>query len=296
MLADYVEQFKRFRVFKARGVEKVHKPCMLLAVIDLGERGALTDNRVRYEETLDGFREYAEALRPDEGLEPHFPFYHLRTSAFWSPDPDDTVVPRHSAMMGRSAVLDAELRRLICKDADARFELRQALIERWFPNEHAVVHEVIERRRLANQYESGLRAADEPLSAEDVPDSARSRTFRRLVLEAYDYRCAATGWRILLPGPRAIVEAAHLVPWADSHDDRPSNGIALTPTYHRALDWHLIAPGPDLRWHVSDALDERIPDNQALLALAGKSVIHGERHRPAREALEWRYAHLLNGG
>ena len=82
MLAEYVEQFKRFKVFKAGGVEKVHKPCMLLAVIDLAERGALTENKVRYEDTLDGFRDYAEALRPNEGLEPHFPFYHLRTSAY----------------------------------------------------------------------------------------------------------------------------------------------------------------------------------------------------------------------
>ena len=65
VLAEYVEQFKRFKVFKAGGVEKVHKPCMLLAVSDLAERGALAENKVRYEDTLDGFREYAEALRPN---------------------------------------------------------------------------------------------------------------------------------------------------------------------------------------------------------------------------------------
>ena len=41
---------------------------MLLTVIDLAERGALADNRIRYEDTLEGFAEYAEAVRPDSRL------------------------------------------------------------------------------------------------------------------------------------------------------------------------------------------------------------------------------------
>ena len=237
-----------------------------------------------------GFRAYAEAVRPNSHLDPFFPFEHLRTSPFWFGDRDDPIRPSHGRMLGRSASLEPELHRLICSDARARFELRQALIERWFPEEHATVQDLIKQRRFPNEYEKDLREAEAPIEADTgVTKAARSGTFRRLVLEAYDYRCAATGWRVLLPGPRALVEAAHLIPWGESHDDRPSNGIALTPTYHRALDWHLIAPGPDMKWRVSKALDKRIPDNQGFLALAGEDVIfHGERHRPFREALEWR--------
>ena len=68
MLADYVQQFKAFNVTR-RGGLKVHKPLMLLTVIDLAERGALADNRIRYEDTLEGFAEYAEAVRPDSRLD-----------------------------------------------------------------------------------------------------------------------------------------------------------------------------------------------------------------------------------
>lgn len=296
VLADFIGQFKKLRVNKAPGSEMVHKPCMLLAVIDLAERGALNDNRIRYEDTLEGFRAYAEAVRPNSRLDPFFPFEHLRTSPFWFGDRDDPIRPSHGRMLGRSAALEPELHRLICSDARARFELRQALIERWFPEEHVTVQDLIKQRRSPNEYEKDLREAEGPIEADTgVTKAARSGTFRRLVLEAYDYRCAATGWRVLLPGPRALVEAAHLIPWGESHDDRPSNGIALTPTYHRALDWHLIAPGPDMKWRVSKALDKRIPDNQGFLALAGEDVIfHGERHWPSREALEWRASHLLH--
>ena len=198
-------------------------------------------------------------------------------------------------MLGRSAALVPELHRLICSDAGARFELRRALIERWFPEEHAAVQDLIKERQSQNRYERNLREADGPVEADmGVTSVTRSNTFRRLVLQAYDYRCPATGWRVLLPGSRALVEAAHIIPWGESPDDRPSNGIALTPTYHRALDWHLIAPGPDMKWRVSKALDRRIPDNQGFLALAGQDVIfEGVRHKPLRQALAWRVRHLL---
>jgi putative restriction endonuclease len=56
-------------------------------------------------------------------------------------------------------------------------------------------------------------------------------------------------------------------------DDDPRNGIALTPDMHWAMDKHLIAPGPDLKWHVSRALDDRVPDFERFVRLIGKPVL-----------------------
>jgi len=64
--------------------------------------------------------------------------------------------------------------------------------------------------------------------------------------------------------------SAHLHPFAEAGDDDPRNGIALTPDMHCAMDRHLIAPGPDLRWHVSARLDRRIPDLRALAWRVGQ--------------------------
>ena len=100
---------------------------------------------------------------------------------------------------------------------------------------------------------------------------SRTAAFRRIVLEAYDYRCAATGWRVLIPGGTTLIEAAHIVPFADSFDDNPRNGMALTPTFHDALDRNLIAPGPDMKWHVSPVFDKRIPDFKAFVELDGSA-------------------------
>lgn len=118
--------------------------------------------------------------------------------------------------------------------------------------------------------------------------------FRRVVTEAYDYRCAASGWRIILPGDTVMVEAAHLIPFSVSQDDDPRNGIALSPSYHWALDQRILAPGPDYRWHVSKILDERFADNEPLLSLEGGKIIlpRDKRLWPREESLEWRQKQL----
>ncbi len=136
-----------------------------------------------------------------------------------------------------------------------------------------------------------------PLLEAPCLDKARASGFRRTVVEAYDFRCAASGWRILLPDGQIMVEAAHLIPFSVSWDDDPRNGIALTPSYHWALDRNLIAPGLDLRWHVSTLLDPRLRDNHVLLELEGKDVLlpRNARYQPCTDALEFRIRQLREG-
>lgn len=61
--------------------------------------------------------------------------------------------------------------------------------------------------------------------------AARDAAFRRLLVEGYDYRCAPSGWRFILDG-WSLVEAAHIVPFSESYDERPSNGAVLTSSFH----------------------------------------------------------------
>lgn len=64
---------------------------------------------------------------------------------------------------------------------------------------------------------------------------ARSAFFRQQVLCAYDNRCSVT--RIQL----RLVDSAHILPvHAEETTDDVRNGIALSPTYHRAFDGGLI--------------------------------------------------------
>lgn len=70
---------------------------------------------------------------------------------------------------------------------------------------------------------------------QEVCRLSRAVNFRRLVLQAYDHRCAASGIQLRL------VDAAHILPvGAPGSTDEITNGIALAPTYHRAFDRGLV--------------------------------------------------------
>lgn len=64
---------------------------------------------------------------------------------------------------------------------------------------------------------------------------SRDSDFRRKVTVAYDKRCAVTRMQLRL------IDAAHILPVeAEGGNDEVTNGICLSPTYHRAYDRRLI--------------------------------------------------------
>ena len=78
-------------------------------------------------------------------------------------------------------------------------------------------------------------AADRKQIVQNVRRYSRDANFRKLVINAYDARCAVT--RIQL----RLVDAAHILPVpSEESSDRVSNGLALSPTFHRAYDNCLI--------------------------------------------------------
>lgn len=149
------------------------------------------------------------------------------------------------------AMVDPELFALL-QDAQARATLRRALLEKWFlPAQIQSLLSVMTEERDVESYAELIKANAEGYSVQEAPLDlslkARDEGFRRCVRDAYDNRCAASGWRIVLATGRSAVEAAHLIPWEVSRDDDPRNGIALTRTYHWLMDQNVIAPGLDLK-------------------------------------------------
>ena len=73
---------------------------------------------------------------------------------------------------------------------------------------------------------------DRKLVVRETARWSRSSSFRKQVLSAYDNRCAVTRRKLNL------VDAAHILPVeaGDRSIDHVRNGIALSPTYHRAFD------------------------------------------------------------
>lgn len=84
----------------------------------------------------------------------------------------------------------------------------------------------------------------------------RDRVFRRLVLDAYDCRCAISGLKFINGGGRAEVEAAHIKPVERDGPDSINNGIALSGTAHWMFDRGLISLSDNLDVLVSRQVND----------------------------------------
>jgi len=89
-----------------------------------------------------------------------------------------------------------------------------------------------------------------------VSRPVRDRAFRRLVLRAYDERCAFTGLKFINGGGRAEVDAAHIRPVEHNGPDTVLNGIALSGTAHWMFDRGLISLSNDFEILVSRQVND----------------------------------------
>jgi putative restriction endonuclease len=115
----------------------------------------------------------------------------------------------------------------------------------------------------------------------------RDRVFRRIVLQAYDQRCAITGLKLINGGGRAEVEAAHIRPVEANGPDTLTNGLALSGTMHWMFDRGLIGLSDDLDILVSRQVND--PDGvRALFNRTGKAIVpRRPSQRPHPRFLEW---------
>jgi putative restriction endonuclease len=83
-----------------------------------------------------------------------------------------------------------------------------------------------------------------------------------------------------------LIDACHIVPWADSFDDTISNGLALCPNLHRAFDRGLVSVAADYAVLISPHVQEN-DSSHAIRPLAGRRLLlpAERRHWPAPDDL-----------
>jgi len=133
------------------------------------------------------------------------------------------------------------------------------------------------------------------LAADSYKPAARDQGFRRLVIKAYDHRCALCGVRIITPEQFTVVDAAHIIPWCKSKNDDIRNGMALCKLCHWAFDNGMMGVSENHHIITSRHIGSHTNAPGFLLTLSGRSIIPPpERdHWPAQQYLaehrrEWR--------
>ncbi len=98
---------------------------------------------------------------------------------------------------------------------------------------------------------------ERPIIERLIAKPERKAFFRRAVLQAYEERCAVTGWKLINGGGRAEAEAAHIKPVEHGGPDSIQNGIALSGTAHWMFDRGLIGFSDELDILVSRQVNDR---------------------------------------
>jgi putative restriction endonuclease len=117
-------------------------------------------------------------------------------------------------------------------------------------------------------------------------------TFRRLVLSAYDNRCAITGERTV-----PVLQASHIRDFADVREHEVANGIALRADIHTLFDRGYVTVSPDHKFLVSDALREDFSNGRIYYELNGREIRlpSDPSEQPRTDALDWHRQERFKG-
>lgn len=125
--------------------------------------------------------------------------------------------------------------------------------------------------------------------------TVRDRVFRTRVLNAYDRRCAFTGFQFINGGGRAEVEAAHIKSVGAKRPDVVQNGLALSGTVHWMFDRGLLTVADDARLLLSNHIND-VDGVRKILNGSGQAQFpENPRDQPDPQFLAWHREQCFKG-
>jgi len=117
-------------------------------------------------------------------------------------------------------------------------------------------------------------------------------SFRVLVTDAYERRCAMTNERTL-----PALDAAHIKPFAESGGHRVENGLLLRRDLHALFDRGYITVTPNLNVEVSKRIREEFENGRDYYRMHGGQIRLPAKpfHRPSVGCLQWHNENVFRG-
>jgi len=323
MLEKYLKTFANLRSDKNRNRYPAatchrapHKPILLLSVMDLIEQGVISENFVEPSfELVETFNTYISMALPTgwkTSMAHPFPrlqrdgFWHRITNPGYDPDHDYNVTSISKLNeIYAGARMDDELFHLML-NPEMRKRLRTVLIGTYFsPELRPALLEQASVNIAAYKYSKELIKSfkQQPLWGKEPEESEkikkiRDQGFRKAIVYLYEHRCALCGIRMLTPEGHTVVEAAHIKPWHKSHDDRPTNGLALCRLCHWSFDEGLMGVGKDYEVLVSKRVRTEQNFLGHILTLIDRPIFKPIKqiYWPDRDNLGWHRKKRFNLG
>ncbi|MFC1524030.1 HNH endonuclease [Thermodesulfobacteriota bacterium] len=280
-----------------------HKPFLLLAVLDLIDQGLITREFIEPSfELAETFQAYWQRIMPPgkTGIMA-YPFFHLSGEPFWKLVPRPGIkVPQGQVISSMKKIrelylgarIDPELFKLLLMEP-LRERLRAVLITTYFPPEIQPL--LVEEGRLNSaSYEYSRQLimnlqTQEPGLHDEIPGRVRDQGFRKAIVRLYGHRCALCGIRMLTPDGHTVVEAAHIIPWSESKNDTPTNGMALCRICHWSFDEGMMTVGKKYEVKVSKTVrkDNNYPGH--ILTLTERPIFRPDQSKfwPDQDNLDY---------
>ena len=294
----YIRKFSKLRQGVTRYGPAPHKAVLLLSVIQGIEKGYITGNQILVTPMLVSlFKTTWNTLVLTNHVDTFaLPFFHLKSERFWHLHVKSGfenwlkgTKSLKSFNQLRIAVdyasLDGELFMLL-SSSQTRNQFKQVLLETYFKDSRynwnllsgkSYIDDITDM--VVNEQPAEYAANIERLEATLDKDSfseevfIRSGAFKREIARIYNHTCCISGLRIDSTTEISMIDACHIVPFSQSHDDTITNGMALCPTLHRAFDRHLISIDNDYRVVISKSFIERCDSPYSIQQFEDKHIL-----------------------
>jgi putative restriction endonuclease len=198
------------------------------------------------------------------------PFHHLSGDQIWEPL-DARQQPSVDRKLTRFARFTATTFALFL-DANFREQVRRILIATYFlPGEQIALAATLG----IPEVELGAAAlAIATAERESAVQRGRDVKFRLMVVAAYSFTCCLTRHRLTTISRGSMVDAAHIHQFADSRNNDPRNGIALSKNAHWMFDQGLWTITDEYRVKVAHAqFAEDYPHGKSLSTFEGEPLL-----------------------
>ncbi len=309
-LNDFLRSLSKLRVDRSKGAPAPHKAILLLSIIDSIDSGEILNNRIYITaELVARFKDTWNNLVDTAGFSPNFslPFFHLKSDKFWQlntiPGREILVTSSHSIRSFQAlkyavnyASFSEDVYHLLL-DSESRSIIRAHILKSYFNVLSTNIYrspglfEIISEKLLAeppSEYKKEIANSNE----EDI--FVRSGVFKKVVPRIYNYTCCISGMRIDTAREIQMIDACHIIPFAESHDDTITNGISLSPSLHRAFDRFLVTINDNYRVVVSDKFIEQ--GDHSLKKFHDQEILlpNNQDYRPSTENLQWHYRTFMS--
>jgi putative restriction endonuclease len=279
-LRYYCSKFEKLRRdFKNGGAP--HKPILLISLIQAFQNGFYSTSEIHILPELVGLYKsnWKSLVKTNHQCLFTLPFYHMNTEPFWELIPNkgcELWIKSKSPMRSFSnlataiqcAIIDYELKELFLKKVESNILLHFLLDTYFAETEGNFISDSgnsyisdIENQILNESeetYKVRLLQIRKELDNDEFQEEVfvRKNIFKKEIPKIYNYTCCISGLRIDAGDNISMIDACHIIPFSESFNDTISNGIALCPNLHRALDRGLISIDNNFRVLINKRFSE----------------------------------------